>query len=65
LIEGEDSPTTIKTKRAADQHSTQPPKGLDEAEFENRLWMAEFKLHSMSKPIKMGKAEFYIGIFEI
>lgn len=42
LIEGEDSITTIKMKRAADQLSAQPPEGLDKAKFENWLWMVEF-----------------------
>lgn len=39
LIEGDDSPSTIKMKQAAEQHSTQPPQGMKEAEFENWLWM--------------------------
>ncbi|KAL2802204.1 hypothetical protein BJX63DRAFT_426235 [Aspergillus granulosus] len=35
LIEGEENPTTIKIKRAADQLSAQPPEGLEKAEFED------------------------------
>jgi hypothetical protein len=31
----------MKRKQAAEQHSTQPPQGMNEAEFENWLWMLD------------------------
>ena len=39
LIEGDDSPTTIKMKRAAEELSVEPSQGLSGTEFENWLWM--------------------------
>ena len=39
LIEGDDSPSTMKMKRTAEGFSAEAPQGLSEAEFENWLWM--------------------------
>lgn len=39
LIEGDDSPATVKMKQAAEERSVQTPQGMNEAEFENWLWM--------------------------
>ncbi len=41
LIEGDDSPRTVKMKRAAEEVSAQTPQGMNEAEFENWLWMLD------------------------
>ncbi|KAK5993499.1 SET domain-containing protein 5 [Cladobotryum mycophilum] len=39
LIEGDDSSVTMKMKRAVETLPTHTPQGMDEAEFENWLWM--------------------------
>jgi len=40
LIEGDDSPVTMKMKKAAERlYAAEIPQGLSEAEFENWLWM--------------------------
>jgi hypothetical protein len=39
LIEGDDSPTTVKMKKAVEDLSVQAPPGLSEAGFEGWLWM--------------------------
>ncbi|KAF7514238.1 hypothetical protein GJ744_000008 [Endocarpon pusillum] len=39
LIEGDDSPVTVKMKQAAEKLSAQTPQGMNEAELENWLWM--------------------------
>jgi hypothetical protein len=41
LIEGDDSPTTMKMKQAAEKLSAQKSQGINEAEFENWLWMLD------------------------
>ena len=46
LIEGDDSPTTIKMKRAAEELSVETPQGLSGTEFENWLWMLKGALTS-------------------
>ena len=46
LIEGDDSPTTIKMKRAAEELSVETPQGLSGTEFENWLWMLKEALTS-------------------
>lgn len=39
VIEGDDSPVTVKIKQAAEKLSAQPPQGMNEAELEDWLWM--------------------------
>jgi SET domain len=39
LIEGDDSPVTVEMKQAAEELSAQTPQGMNEAGFENWLWM--------------------------
>lgn len=39
LIEGDDSPVTVKMKQAAEKLSASTPQGMNEVEFENWLWM--------------------------
>ena len=39
LIEGDDSPATLKMKRRAEEISAKIPQGMSEAQFENWLWM--------------------------
>lgn len=39
LIEGDDSPVTLKMKRRAEEISAQIPQGMSEAQFEIWLWM--------------------------
>lgn len=39
LIEEDDSPVTVKMKRAAEELSVQTLQGMNKAEFENWLWM--------------------------
>ena len=46
LIEGDDSPATIKMKRAAEELSIETPQGLSGTEFENWLWMLKGALAS-------------------
>lgn len=47
LIEGDDSPVTMKMKRSVEElSSAQAPQGMSETQFENWLWMLDGVLES-------------------